>query len=62
MREYPYRKFGRAIQVIRFLKGMTQMELAFHTGQDNSAIFTDGLTLNLKYSDEKKGWIHYENA
>lgn len=38
MREYPYRKFGRAIQVIRFLKGMTQMELAFQVGVNPSHI------------------------
>lgn len=36
--------------------------LAIHTGQDNHAIYADGLTLNLKYDDEQKGWIHHENA
>lgn len=36
--------------------------LAAYTGQDNRAIYTEGLTLNLKYDDEKKGWVHYENA
>ena len=36
--------------------------LALHTGRDNHAIYAEGLTLNLKYDDEKKGWVHHENA
>lgn len=38
MRDYPHRKVGRAIQVIRLLKDMTQMELAFHVGVNPSHI------------------------
>ena len=38
MKDYPHRKAGRAIQVIRLLKDMTQMELAFHVGVNPSHI------------------------
>lgn len=38
MKDYPHRKVGRAIQVIRLLKDMTQMELAFQVGVNRSHI------------------------